>query len=127
MRVKSQKKTLPVKQVLGAAHFREAQKSTLLFPRVVMASEGKGESSSHLMTITNTKRHPNNTKTDQLPVLRSLPAFQGRTITCSYYCIICTTRAHHGESRTAAHACSSSWTPDNIALNRRFLDTYQSH
>ena len=31
------------------------------------------------MTIPNTKRHPNNTKTDKLPILRKLPAFQGRT------------------------------------------------
>ena len=33
------------------------------------------------MIVPNTKRHPNNTKTDQLPILRQLPAFQGRTIT----------------------------------------------
>ena len=37
-----------------------------------MASDGAGSRPSHLMIIPNTKRHPNNTKTDQL-----LPIFRG--------------------------------------------------
>ena len=35
-----------------------------------MASETWGSRPSHFMIIPNTKRHPNNTKTDQLPVLK---------------------------------------------------------
>ena len=46
-----------------------------------MASQTWGSHSSHFMIIPNTKRLPNNTKTDQLPILMSLPAFQGRTFT----------------------------------------------
>ena len=61
---------LPNKQIAGATQFREAQStraSGLLFPRVMMTSEWEGSRSSHLMIIPNTKRHPDNTKTDQLP------------------------------------------------------------
>ena len=35
-----------------------------------MASGGEGSRPSHLMIIPNTKRHPNNTKTVQLPIFK---------------------------------------------------------
>ena len=41
------------------------------------------------MIISNTERHPNNSKTDQLPILMSLPAFKARTITVVLYVYIC--------------------------------------
>ena len=41
------------------------------------------------MIIPNTKRHPNNTKTDQLRIFGQLPAFHGRTFPL----------AHHDEPR----------------------------
>ena len=43
------------------------REAALLFLRVVMTSDWKGSRPSHLMIIPNTKRHPNNSKTDQLP------------------------------------------------------------
>ena len=46
---------------------REAAFNT---PRVVMTSEWEGSRPSHLMIIPNTKGHPNNMKTDELPVMR---------------------------------------------------------
>ena len=47
---------------------RRRKEASLLFPRVVMTSDWKGSRPSHLMIIPNTKRHLNNTKTDQLPI-----------------------------------------------------------
>ena len=47
---------------------RSRREAALLFPQVVMTSEQEGSRSSHPMIIPNTKRHPNNTKTDQLPI-----------------------------------------------------------
>ena len=46
---------LPIKHVLGVTHFREG---------------GKGSHPSHLMIIPNTKRHPKNISTGQVPILR---------------------------------------------------------
>ena len=49
-----------------------------------MASERKGSRLSHLMIVPDSKRHPNSTKTDQIPTLRYLPAFEGRTRTLAH-------------------------------------------
>ena len=74
--------------LLTFAKLRSRREAALLFPRVVIASEGKGSRPSHPMIISNTERHPNNSKTDQLPILMSLPAFKARTISQSYSSII---------------------------------------
>ena len=44
------------------------EKSIFINPRVVMVSDGAGSRPSHFMIIPNAKSHPNNTKTDQLPI-----------------------------------------------------------
>ena len=62
---------LPIKLILGATNFLEHQKqerSSFIIPTVVTASDGADSRPSHLMIIPNTKRHPNNTKMDQLPI-----------------------------------------------------------
>ena len=64
--------TTPLKQVLGVtfAKLRRRKEAASLFPSVVMASEGRGSRRFHLMIVPNTKRHPNDANTDQLPILR---------------------------------------------------------
>ena len=62
---------LPIKLVLGATYFRSSKvgEAAVFFPQVVMTSEQEGSRSSHPMIVPNTKRNPNNTKTDQWPIL----------------------------------------------------------
>ena len=64
---------LPVKHVLGViltfARVRQERNSFVISH--VTTSEWKGSRPSHLiMIIPNTKRHPNNTKTNKFPILR---------------------------------------------------------
>ena len=54
--------------LLTFTKLRSKREAGLLFSRVVITSKGKGSRSYHLIIIRNTKRHPNNTKTDQLPI-----------------------------------------------------------
>ena len=49
-----------------------------------MASEAWGSRPSHFMIIPNTKRHPNNTKTDQLPIFGVISGLQGHTSTLAH-------------------------------------------
>ena len=55
-----------------------------LLPRVEMTSGRKDSRPSRLMIIPNKKRNLNNTKTEQLPILEQLLAFQGRNITLAH-------------------------------------------
>ena len=62
---------LHIKQVLGATHFlevRSRREAALLSPRLVITSKREGSRPSHLLIIPNTKRHQNDTKTDQLSI-----------------------------------------------------------
>ena len=60
---------------------RRRREAALLFPESWWHLTMRCSRTSLFMIIPNTKRHPNNTKTDQLPISEVLPAFQGRTIT----------------------------------------------
>ena len=44
------------------------EKQLYIIPRVMMASDDAALAHLFFMIIQNTKRHPNNTKTDQLPI-----------------------------------------------------------
>ena len=55
--------------LLTLDHRRRSREATFIFiPRVVMASDDAGLRPSLFMIIPNTKRNPNNTKTDQLSI-----------------------------------------------------------
>ena len=61
---------LSIKLVLGAtfANLRSRREAAVLFPQVVMTSDWEGSRPAHLMIIPNTKRYPDNSKMDQLPI-----------------------------------------------------------
>ena len=56
-----------------------------------MASDDVGLSPSLFMIVPNTKRHPNNTKTDQLPIseaITGLPRPYHKIVVCVYICSV---------------------------------------
>lgn len=67
--------------LLTFAKLRRWREAEVVVPRVVMISEQEGVMLFPSHTYPYTKRHSNNTKTDNLPILIKLRAFQGRTIT----------------------------------------------
>ena len=54
--------------VRGARRRRRYDKASHRQKPPATASDGAGSRPSHLMIVPNTKRRPNNTKTDQLPI-----------------------------------------------------------
>ena len=60
------------------------EKQLYIIPRVVMASDDAALARLFFYDNPEYKRHPNYTKTDQLPISEVITGFQGRTITYSY-------------------------------------------